>query len=136
MGADVAAQTTNFNSTASSAQLTMIIVGLLAGLLGFGLAFIVARSLVARTRAMLAAADGIASGDVEQSIEDTSRDELGATAAAFRRMVEYLRRLAGATERIAGGDLTTEVEVASERDVLGRSVSTMVSNLRDLVGDV
>jgi len=135
-GADVALQTAQFKSTASSAKLTMILVGLLALLVGSGAAFVLSRSVSGRARKMLAAANGIAEGDVEQHIEVTSEDELGATAAAFQRMIEYLKTMGTAAERVAHGDLSVEVTPRSERDALGNSFGAMIANLRDLIGNL
>jgi methyl-accepting chemotaxis protein len=89
--ADAAAQTAQFKSTASSSQLLMILVGVGAILLGSLVAFLITRQITRGVRQMLNAADGIAGGDVDQSIDVRSQDELGATAAAFARMIDYLR---------------------------------------------
>jgi methyl-accepting chemotaxis protein len=134
--AQVEAGTKSFESAASSATTLMIVVGVLAALLGLTAAFVTTRSLAMRARQMRAAADGIAEGDVEQHIEVTSRDELGATAAAFQRMVEYLRAMVGAAGLIADGDLSAEVQPRSERDALGNSFAKMIASLRNVVGNV
>jgi methyl-accepting chemotaxis protein len=133
---DVALQTAKFKSTAASAKLTMILVGLLALLLGSGAAFVLSRSVAGRARKMLAAANGIAEGDVDQHIEVTSQDELGATASAFQRMIEYLKTMVTAAERMAQGDLSIEVTPRSERDALGNSFGAMIANLRELMGNL
>jgi methyl-accepting chemotaxis protein len=132
--ADVAAQTALFRSTASSSKLTMILVGVLAILLGCVAAFLLTRSIAGRVKKMMVAADGIADGDVDQQIDSTSKDELGATAAAFQRMIDYLKTMVGAAELIAAGDLSVEVQPRSENDSLGNAFAVMIANLRDLVG--
>ena len=131
---DVAAQTATFTSTASSSKLTMIIVGVIAVLLGAVAAFLLTRSIANRIKKMLTAADGIADGDVDQHIDATVTDEIGQTAAAFQRMVEYLKTMVAAAGRMAEGDLSVEVEPRSERDALGNSFSAMIATLRELVG--
>ncbi len=133
---DVAAQTATFTSTASSSKLQMILVSVLAALLGSAAAFLLTRSIATRTRRMMHAADGIADGDVEQDTGTPSKDELGATAAAFGRMVEYLRTMVHAAERIADGDLSAEVHPRGDRDALGSAFAAMAANLRQLVGEV
>jgi methyl-accepting chemotaxis protein len=133
---DVAAQTVSFRSTASSSKTTMILVGVIAALIGMIAAFLLTRSIARRIKGLLAAADGIAEGDVDQRIDVTSTDEIGATAAAFRRMVEYLKDMVTAAGRIADGDLTTQVESRSERDALGNSFATMIEQLRELMGEL
>jgi methyl-accepting chemotaxis protein len=51
-------------------------------------------------------------------------------AAAFGRMIVYLRRSATIAERIAEGDLTVEVKPVSERDALGNAFAGMSARLR------
>jgi methyl-accepting chemotaxis protein len=134
--AGVTRQTHAFDATASSARLTMILVGAIAVLLGGAATFLLTRSLAGRARKMMNAADGIAAGDVDQETGATSRDELGATAAAFQRMIEYLQTMVGAARQIADGDLSVHLEPQSDRDALGTAFAEMIANLRRLVGEV
>ena len=119
-----------------SARTLMLIVACIALLLGIAIALVLSRSIVSRLQRMSTAADAIADGDVEQEVTDTTRDELGDMAGSFRRMVEYLRDMAGSARRVAGGDLTVDVEPRSDADALGQSLREMTVNLRDLVGQV
>jgi methyl-accepting chemotaxis protein len=134
--ADVAAQTAQFDSTSSSAQLTMILVGLVAILLGSSVAFLLTRKITRTVRQLLDAADGIAGGDVDQRIDVRSKDELGALANAFTRMTDYLKDVAALAAHVADGDLTVRVEPKSPRDALGVAFKTMTDNLRSLIGEV
>jgi methyl-accepting chemotaxis protein len=131
---EVAAQTANFKSTASASRLTVIVVGGVAVLLGCLAAFLLTRSIANRVKKLRMTADRIADGDVDQRIDKPSKDELGATTAAFHRMTDYLTTMVGAAERIANGDLSVDVEPRSERDALGNSFAVMIANLRALVG--
>ena len=134
--ADVAAQDAQFNSTASSSKLTMILVGLIAIVLGSTAAVMLTRSIAKRIKKMLTAADAIADGNVDQHIDDSSTDEIGATAAAFQRMIDYLKTMVAAAGRLAEGDLSVEVKPRSGQDALGNSFSAMIANLRELVGNL
>jgi methyl-accepting chemotaxis protein len=92
---------------------------------------------IAMTRSvarMVATADAIAEGDLEQDLDVRSRDEIGALAQAFERMVAYLREAADAAGRIASGDLSVEHAPRSERDVFGTAFTSMAGQLRALVG--
>jgi methyl-accepting chemotaxis protein len=128
--------TTGFNSTRTSSYWLMGALGAVAVLVALALAYLISRWLVGGIRQMLTAAEGIACGDVDQEVRLSSRDELGETAAAFRRMIAYLRDMAAAAGRIADGDLTGDVEPASEHDALGTAFGTMTVNLRELVGQM
>jgi methyl-accepting chemotaxis protein len=131
---DAADTTAQFSATASSSKTTMILVGVIAVLLGAAAATLLTRSIARRMRLLLSAADGIADGDVDQRIDVSSKDEIGATAVAFERMVDYLKSMVTAAGRIADSDLTVEVTPRSERDALGKSFAAMVTNLRELAG--
>jgi methyl-accepting chemotaxis protein len=123
-------------SSSSSAQTLMIALAVIAIAVAVALAFVLSRSLATRARQMLKAADGIADGDVHQHVDTNSKDELGQTAAAFERMIEYLNTMADAAKRIAEGDLLVDVQPRSERDELGKSFHEMIAHLREMVGQV
>jgi methyl-accepting chemotaxis protein len=78
----------------------------------------------------------LAGGDVEQEISIRSRDEVGDLADAYRRVVDYMKEMAGVTKRIAAGDLALEIKPKSERDVLAGAFSQMVASQRELIGKV
>jgi methyl-accepting chemotaxis protein len=123
-------------STYSTARLVVIGLVALAALLGAILAFVLGRRLSRDIGQLVTAADGIASGDVEQTVAIRSRDELGRLGDSFTEMIDYLRGSAAVAERIADGDLTVHVEPRSEHDRLGSSFVRMVENLRTTLGRV
>ncbi|MDA0184402.1 methyl-accepting chemotaxis protein [Solirubrobacter phytolaccae] len=123
-------------STFRSARTMVIILLVVAGLLGVALAFLIARSITRGVGQMLKAAEGIAEGDVEQHINITSKDELGETGAAFERMIAYLKEMAGTADRVAGGDLSVEVNPRSERDLLGNAFNRLVTDLNGIVREL
>jgi len=135
---DTVAKQLNANIQATASHGRKLTIGLLlfAILLGAGVTLLVLRAILSGVNAVLHAAEGIAEGDVEQELDVKSRDEIGAMAAAFGRMVVYLRGMVGAAERIAAGDLTTVVQPRSERDALGNAFADMGENLRATVGSV
>jgi methyl-accepting chemotaxis protein len=123
-------------SAYSGARTQLLIVAGVSLLLAAGIAFLLARQITGGVGQMLRAAEGISEGDVDQQVTLASRDELGRTAGAFRRMIEYLKEMAGAADRVAAGDLTVLVEPKSDRDALGNALSGMTVNLRELIGSV
>jgi methyl-accepting chemotaxis protein len=123
-------------STYRSSRLMTIVLLVVALLIGAIVAFFLSRSISRGVNQALVAAEGISEGDVDQHIDVHSRDEIGAMAAAFGRMVDYLRDMADSARRVAGGDLTVEIEPRSERDALGVSLRSMTESLRDTVGQV
>jgi methyl-accepting chemotaxis protein len=134
--ADAKSEAGNASSTASTSQWLVVLLGLAAIGIAVGLAALLARQISNAANQLLTAARGLAVGDVEQHVDLHSEDELGQTAAAFREMIAYLQRMADAARRIAGRDLTVEVEPASESDVLGAAFAEMASGLRAIVTDL
>ena len=123
-------------STYSGARTQMLIVAFVSLLIAAGIAFLLARQITTGVGQMLRAAEGISEGDVDQQVTLESRDELGRTAGAFRRMIDYLKEMSGAADRVAAGDLTVDVTPRSERDALGTALAGMTGNLRELIGSV
>ena len=123
---------------AAADRLRNILLGIgIAALLILIAAVVYAATRVSRPITTLAAsADRISEGDLDVSVTHQSGDEVGAMADAFRRMVDYLQRTAGVAETISQGDLTVEVEQASDRDRLGASLHAMRDALRRVIGEI
>jgi methyl-accepting chemotaxis protein len=79
------------------------------------------------------AADAIAVGNIEQSTDYKSADEIGGLYESFRRLTSYIRELTSAAERVAVNDLTVEITPKSQQDVLSLAFRTMVVNLRSIL---
>jgi methyl-accepting chemotaxis protein len=103
---------------------------------GSGIAFVISRSISRSSKQILAAAEKIAVGDVEQTIDVKTSDEFAAIAEVMRRVTDYLREMVANTERIAEGDLTVRIDPKSPRDALGIACSTMVESMRQLVSSM
>jgi methyl-accepting chemotaxis protein len=133
-----ASTTANRQAAAQYESSFNLLVGLMIGaiVLALGMGLFVARSLATPLKAMAAAANAIALGDLDQDISLDRKDEVGQAAAGFRRAITYLRGMAEVADAMADGDLTRSVEPHSARDVLGTSFKKMISSLRDLVGQV
>ena len=76
------------------------------------------------------------SGDLNHEIDIERQDEIGELGRSFRRMVLYLKEMAGVSEAIACGDLTVEVSPRSAADTLGSAFARMIDGLRHLVSSV
>ncbi|MDX3927778.1 MAG: methyl-accepting chemotaxis protein [Shinella sp.] len=77
-----------------------------------------------------AAANAVAIGDLDQSVEVKTNDEIKDLVETVNRMTANLRVTAGIADRIAAGDLSVDPQPLSEKDTLGISMRNMVSNLR------
>ncbi|WP_210491345.1 methyl-accepting chemotaxis protein [Patulibacter sp. SYSU D01012] len=122
--------------TASSSRTAILLLGALAVGIALTVALLLARSIGGGVGQVLRAAEGIAEGELDQDVDVKSQDEVGQMAAAFRRLVDYVREMAAVAHRIAGGDLTQAIEPRSEKDELGVAFRDMQSNLSELIGAV
>ncbi|MDO8200352.1 methyl-accepting chemotaxis protein, partial [Conexibacter sp. CPCC 205762] len=122
------------NSTASSSRLIAILLILFATALGLAVSWWIARGIVRGVREMLTAADRIAEGDVEQQIGIRSSDEIGQLGEAFKRMIGYVKGIAGAAQQLAQGDPQIAVTPRSERDVLGNAFVELGDYLGEMAG--
>ena len=79
----------------------------------------------------------IALGDFDIDVKDRkSKEEIGMLTDSFRSMVEALKYKAQVISQVAKGDLTTEVNLASQKDGLGTSLSEMIAGLDEIMGQV
>ncbi|MEW6050249.1 MAG: methyl-accepting chemotaxis protein [Candidatus Zixiibacteriota bacterium] len=92
-------------------------------------AMIVVAQIVRPIRALAGVADAVAKGNTEQSITVEARDEIGVLARSFRDVMRYMQNLSQSAQRIAGKDLTVEVQPSSDKDILGSSFKVMSDNL-------
>ncbi len=136
------------DATASKTQITTAEVRSLAKLaIGIGIGAIVLGILfswliIASVTNQLGAdpavvaniAQQVAQGDLAVSF-DTRKAAKG-VLAAMQNMVSNLRTTVQVAEQIAEGDLTVTVNLLSDKDTLGKSLSTMVERLREIVSDV
>jgi methyl-accepting chemotaxis protein len=125
-----------FASLETTTTRTTIVLGALALLAALILALGIGRHLSRRLRAVSAAAEALAEGDVDHELSVKGRDEVGRTAGALATMVEHLRSLAGAADRVAAGDLTVDLVPHSKRDRLGAAFAGLVAELRAAVSQM
>lgn len=117
----------------NAALTTLLIVSLISGLLVLAamsfLAWIVGSRIAMPIIRIKDIATEIARGDLTQTVDVTSNDEVGELAESFRDMTASLQRKAKAAEEIARGNLAVEIEIASNADVLGKSMQSMKNSI-------
>ena len=75
-------------------------------------------------------------GDLEIKFSVEQNDEIGMLAASMNSMVDNMRELAQAAEKIADGDLTVQVAALSDRDTLGHALKMMVGKLSGIIAEI
>lgn len=117
-------------------QKTLLLFGIFAILICAVIAVFMTRSIAAPVKSMAEAAQKIAAGDLDATVEVKSKDEIGVLAGAFKDMIVYLKGMAHTAEAIAEGDLKGDVAPKSEKDTLGNAFKKMITGLRDIVGQL
>ncbi len=120
---------------ANTAGVIMIIV-LIAGIviaIAFGL--FLSKIISTPINRLAAAADLLAVGDVNVNIKSSSKDEVGFLMDSFEKMALNIEYQAKTAEMIANGDFSMEVIPKSDKDILSKSIKTMVTTLKNLVNE-
>ena len=129
-----AGQKTKMEDAENSAVMLLVAFTAIAFVVALVLAFIIARGISKPVSQIAQATNAIVKeGDIDQNIELVSKDEIGAVAESVRGLIDYMKELTGAAESIAANDLTVQIEPKSEKDVLGKSLKAMVTNLIGMV---
>jgi methyl-accepting chemotaxis protein len=116
------------------------LIALIGMVAGVGLALIIGilltRAITSPVSKGVKFAQEIALGKLGIELDVHQKDEIGVLADALREMLVSLQYKAGLVQKIANGDLTVDVEIASDQDGLGKSLVTMVDSLNDILGQV
>ena len=111
-----------------------------AGGIGVGLLFLLGvvailgeRLIFRPLKRMGQAATALAAGDVGQTIDCRSNDEIGTLATAFHGSITYLNRMAGAARALSQGDLDAPLEAQGDKDVLSQAFQELQRTVRGLV---
>ena len=118
------------NKVAFLAIVTLVVFVLLGGFAAISLGIRISKMISQPIGEVVGAANRIASGHVDVSLENiSSRDETGQLANAFNGMVESIRQQVTIAESISLGDFTKEVPLRSEEDILGIALQKISTSL-------
>jgi len=80
-----------------------------------------------------AAAEQVAMGDIDTTIDYRSTDEIGALADSFRAVTEHNRGMAEIAAKLADGDLDVKIQPKSDKDKLGQAMLSMHRTWHDIL---
>ena len=123
------------NHQYASTRTLMIAVAAIAAIIAVGAAVWIAIGISAGLRKVMAVADAVAIGDLNQNVEIKSNDEIKDLVDRINTMTGNLRVTATMASQIANGDLTVEPKPLSDKDTLGLALESMVERLRSVVAD-
>jgi methyl-accepting chemotaxis protein len=122
-------------ATAALARDVAIGLAAVALLLGIGFAVAITRSITRPLSELKLAADRLALGDIDQTLEAETKDEIDDLARSFIGMIDAQRSIAAAAKHLAAGDASVPVVARSERDELSRSVEQLRQTVQSLTGE-
>ena len=75
----------------------------------------------------------LATGDVNVRFKHDGDEELSKLTESLNKIAENMRHEVEMAKKIAAGDLSVKVNAKSDKDILGKSMDSMVENLRRLI---
>jgi methyl-accepting chemotaxis protein len=93
----------------------------------------VRRSIILPIRRVVDFAANMASGDMTSSLAIRTNDEINEMGVALNTMLEHIRQHALKAEAIATGDLSTQITLYSDKDILGISLQRITTNLGEIM---
>ena len=103
---------------------------------GIIIAWLLTRSITKPVGSAVEMAEAIRQGDFSGRLKLTRSDEIGVMGRELDSMADKLENVAKVAQRIAGGNLAVDVELASDKDSLGKALSTMTGSLNEIIGRI
>ncbi len=114
-----------------SSKIMLITASVLAGLLALAAAFWIISGISSGLKKIQTVVGAVATGDLNQQVEIKTNDEIKDLVDSVNVMTANLRSTAHLADMIAIGDLSAEIKLLSEKDVLGIAIEKMTANLRN-----
>lgn len=126
-------------SSISKADIEIVIIVSIALAFGIFLSWFITKSILnqlGKDPAVIGdIAKNIALGNLSAGYGEDGKAKRGVFAEMLK-MSASLREKARLTEKIAEGDLSVQVDIISDDDILGKSLDTMVGNIKNIVGEI
>ncbi len=123
-------------STQQQAIMLILAAMVIAIIVGIVFAIIITLAITRAMRKGVLFAHAISEGELNATLDVEQKDEIGQLADAMRQMQNSLQYKARIISHFAKGDFSVDVEKASTKDELGKSLVTMKESLNNLLGQV
>lgn len=114
----------------------LIVVCVLGFLIGGSLCLRMIRTITVPIAKLSEAARKMAVGDASVECEKMYNDDIGVLMDEYNEMAEATREEAEIADRISKGDLTVEVELRSDQDILGKAFKRLLENNNENLGSI
>ena len=134
---DLAKQKSDSNTaTANKSVIIMLILLFAAMIIAIGLGIFISRIISKPLRNIVEAAAKITDGDLDITIENTSKDEIGTLASTFRKMAnnlnEVMSNISSASEQVASG----AKQVSDSSMALSQGATEQASSIEELTASI
>ncbi|WJH41741.1 methyl-accepting chemotaxis protein [Aliirhizobium terrae] len=116
-------------------RLVMISFAAAALVIAAGAATWIALGISRGLNKVMVVAEAVSIGDLNQTVEIKSNDEIRDLVTKVNVMTANLRNTASIADQISNGNLTVTPKPLSDRDTLGIALESMVERLRGVVAD-
>jgi len=123
-------------SAAKKVVISMILVLALSLSIAAAALWFLVRTVTMPLSRMAGFVKNISNGELPETIEIDSKDELGVMGQSLKDMSIYLKSMAHTAEAIADGDLRNDVAPKSEKDILGNAFFKMIAGLRNIISEL
>jgi methyl-accepting chemotaxis protein len=133
------------NADMSQSAIIIMAAVLVAGIaLSMFLGIYIARNIGGPIKFIASVGEKVAVGDMDiesmltkqaMGLKDR-KDEIGALSIMFNTLVDGAQEQAREMKSVAGGDLTVDIKLRSERDDLGLNLKELVENFHDLASGI
>ena len=96
----------------------------------------VTRGIIAPIKQVINFASTLAAGDSSSLLTIKAGKELTRMAEALNTMASHIQERSSQAEAIAAGNLAVSIEIYSDKDVLGQSLSAITSNIGSIIRDI
>lgn len=144
VSAEASAKSASNTAMGNQSTITMIAVIIISIIIAVFLSLFIANIIGKPVAFSAKVANMLAAGNLDTNQMQTGnnealyvrQDEVGELARAFRNLTNVTAKQASVINQVEQGDLTVDVEVRSENDLLGKSLSGLVNNLNDLTSGI
>ncbi|MCE5314685.1 MAG: methyl-accepting chemotaxis protein [Armatimonadota bacterium] len=122
----------DFDKSMASMRATTIVFIVIGILVALALGFFIATSVADPVKKLAAVADKIAVGDMDVSVDASSKDEVGDLSRSMQAMVADIQGKAKICDQVANGELGIEITAKSDKDILAKAMTRVVDILQTM----
>lgn len=98
--------------------------------------YVISKRLIKPIERLKDAANKLAVGDANFTLEAKTKDEFGQLENSFASMLNNVKEQAGIANKIAEGDLNVEIKPKSDNDILSKSLLKVENTIKELVTEL